>query len=245
MRAALYLLALVSSALAISLGLVLPDSNVWDSLTYTITVPEAPGAEVTSGPWFFWAGLQPNGGGVVQPVLQWGQAPPDGWVNPDPPFPKVWQMVLWAVPADGENNNVSDQSEGIFADIGATITSTVNYVNGVWFQSATVMSGGGAGDSTSSSVVSNQYFQATNTTDSNAGFFVLESELHGSDTADWDFDVTFTDINLTAENTDGVSALCSSMVSKTDGNGFATISGYSLSADGKTCHWDSIVLSPP
>lgn len=246
MLAPLALLALIAApALAISLGLILPDDNVWTALTYTITVPPPPPPSVTSGPWFFWAGLQPNGGGVVQPVLQWGQAPPDGWVNPDPPFAKVWQMVLWFVPAAGKNNDVSQQSEGIFADVGAEITSTVAYVNGQWFQSATVISGGGAGDSVSSSVFANQYFDVGNGTDSNANFFVLESELDGPDTADWDFDVTFTDISITAMTTDGVSALCGGVTSHTDGNGFITVSDFTLSPDGKTCNWASMVLLPP
>ncbi|KZT53817.1 hypothetical protein CALCODRAFT_557323 [Calocera cornea HHB12733] len=246
MRSALPLLALACTpALAISLGLILPDSNVWTSLTFTMTVPPPPPPSVVTGPWFFWAGIQPPGG-VVQPVLQWGEAPSNGWINNDnAPFPHIWQMVDWVVPSQGKNNDVSATTQGIWADEGAQIRSTVNYANGQWSQTSTVVSGGGSGYSVSETVSATQYFDVDETTNSDANFFVLESELYGDQIGDWNFDVTFTDITLTADTTDGVSALCGGATSHSDGNGFISITGFSLSGDGKTCHWDSMVLSPP
>ncbi|KZO93693.1 hypothetical protein CALVIDRAFT_502755 [Calocera viscosa TUFC12733] len=245
MRATLALLALVSTqALAISLGLILPDSNVWTSLTFTITVPPPPPPSVTTGPWFFWAGIQPPGG-VVQPVLQWGEAPSAGWVNNDALFPHIWQMVDWAVPAADKNNDVSATTQGIWADEGAQILNTVTFANGQWSQTSTVVSGGGFGYSVSETVTATQYFDVDGATNSDANFFVIESELYGQQIGDWNFDVTFTDISLTAETTDGVSALCEGATSHSDGNGYISISGGSISPDGLTCYWDSMVLSPP
>jgi len=239
-------LALVSTpALAISLGLILPDSNVWHSLTYTIAVPAAPPAAVTTGPWFFWAGLQPEGGGVVQPVLQWGESDPSGYVNPNAAFNHVWAMILWVVPAADKNSGNSAISKGIWAAEGAKITSTATFDNGVWTQTAKVVSGGGSGSSVSEAITATQYFDMDGATDSHANFFVIESELYGQQTGDWNYDITFTDISLTAKTNDGVGALCSGATSHSDGNGYITISGYSLSSDGKTCHWNSMVLSPP
>ncbi|EJT98574.1 hypothetical protein DACRYDRAFT_110485 [Dacryopinax primogenitus] len=238
-------------ALGISLGLILPGNNVWHSLTYTITVPPGPSSAVTSGPWFFWAGLQPEGGGVVQPVLQWGESPPSGEVNPNAAFPHIYQMVLWTVPAGDKNNDqarhpeLSAISQGIWADEGAKITSTVTFSGGKWTQTAKVVSGGGSGNSVSQTITATQYFDMNGATDSHANFFVIESELDGQQTGDWNFDVVFTDISLTAMTTNGVSALCSGATSHSDGNGFITISGYSLSSDGKTCNWNKITLSPP
>jgi len=121
----------------------------------------------------------------------------------------------------------------------------VNYANGQWTQTSTVVSGGGSGSSVSQTISAEQYFDVDETTDSDANFFVLESELYGQQISDWDFDVTFSDISITALTTDGVSSLCSGATSHSDGNGYITISGYSLSGDGLTCHWDSMVLSPP
>jgi len=239
------LIALFSTqALAISLGLILPDSNVWHSLTYTITVPAAPPSGVTSGPWFFWAGLQPEGGGVVQPVLQWGEAAP-GYVNPNAPFTHTWAMVLWTVPAADKNNDQSAIANGIWAAQGAKIKCTVTFNDGKWTQTADVTSGGGSGNTNSQTITATKYFDMDGATDSHANFFVIESELDGSQTSQWDFDVTFTDIALTAKTNDGVSALCSGATSHSDGNGYITIAGYSLSADGKTCSWNSMKLSPP
>ncbi|EJT98580.1 hypothetical protein DACRYDRAFT_24205 [Dacryopinax primogenitus] len=148
-------------------------------------------------------------------------------------------MVLWTVPAAGVNNDQSAISQGIWADEGAKITSTVNFSGGQWTQTANVVSGGGSGNSKT------EYFNMDGATDSHANFFVIESELDGQQTGDWNFDVTFTDISLTAATTDGVSALCSGATSHSDGNGFITISGYSLSSDGKTCNWGTMTLSPP
>ncbi|EJT98576.1 hypothetical protein DACRYDRAFT_110487 [Dacryopinax primogenitus] len=235
MLSCLALLALACTpALAISLGLILPDGNVWTSLTYTITVPPGPSSAVTTGPWFLWAGLQPEGGGVVQPVLQWGQSPSNG------------EMVLWTVPADGLNDDQSAISQGIWADEGARITSTVNFSCGQWTQTAYVVSGGGSGNFVTQTITASEYFNVPGCAcDSRANFFVIESELYGQQTGDWNFDVTFTDISITAATTDGVSALCSGATSHSDGNGYVTISGYSLSSDGKTCNWSTMILSPP
>jgi len=235
MRSVLALLALVSTpVLAISIGLSLPDGNVWNSLTYTITVPPAPGPEVTTGPWFFWAGFQPSGGGVIQPVLQWGENPPSGWVNPDDVQP--WFMVLWTVPASDKNNDQSDISQGVYAPQGSQIVSTVNNDgNGQWTQTSSVN-----GVSVGQTLSASQYFDTNE-----ANFFVLESELYGQQISDWNFDVTFSDISITAQTSDGVSSVCGGTTSHSDGNGFISVNGYSLSGDGLTCHWDSMVLSPP
>ncbi|EJT98579.1 hypothetical protein DACRYDRAFT_96381 [Dacryopinax primogenitus] len=136
-------------------------------------------------------------------------------------------------------------SQGIWADEGAKITSTVNFSGGQWTQTANVVSGGGSGNSVTETVTANQYFNAPCACDSHTNFFVIESELDGQQTGDWNFDVTFTDISITAATTDGVSALCSGATSHSDGNGYVTISGYSLSSDGKTCNWSTMILSPP
>ncbi|EJT98590.1 hypothetical protein DACRYDRAFT_17806 [Dacryopinax primogenitus] len=233
-------------ALAISLGLLLPDQNVWTQLTYTITVPPPPPPPVISGPWFFWAGFELPVGGVLQPVLQWGEDPADGWVNSDVTFPKEWFMVLWTVCDQDKNNDQSAISQGVYAAQGAQILNTVTYDNnGYWTQTAEVISGGGAGASVTQTISAAQYFDTANMPASGANAFVIESELTGGQTGDWDFDVEFTDISITAMTNDGVSMACGEVNSRSDGNGFITVNGYSLSSDGLTCHWDSMTLSPP
>ncbi|KZV95860.1 hypothetical protein EXIGLDRAFT_734349 [Exidia glandulosa HHB12029] len=234
---------LLRSASAISWALIFSNGNVWSELEYTITVPPAPPSDVTSGPWFFWCGLQPNGGGVVQPVLQWGQLGPS-YVNPNPVFAKIWAMILWTVPASGLNNNNAFQSPGIWAAQGDKIDSFMTYNNNVWVQTARVTSGQASGQNTVSNLSASQFFHTDSAGDSNANFFVCESELDGSQTNRWNFNVTFTNINLRAKTNTGVQSLCASAVSHSDGNGFATIQGFRMLND-TTCHWDTVILTPP
>ncbi|EJD51280.1 hypothetical protein AURDEDRAFT_159686 [Auricularia subglabra TFB-10046 SS5] len=238
------LVLLLRGAAAIFWALIFnAGSNVWSELEYTITVPQAPPSDVTSGPWFFWCGLQPNGGGVVQPVLQWGQNAPS-YVNPNPVFAKIWAMVLWTVPADGLNNNNANQSPGIWAAQGDRIDNFMTYNNNQWTQTARVISGQASGQNTVSTITASQYFHTDSAGDSNANFFVCESELDGSQTNRWNFNVTFTNINLRAKTNAGVQALCQTAVSHSDGNGFATIQGFRMLND-TTCHWDTVILTPP
>jgi len=247
LKLACSLAALVGLAQAISWPMILDPSstgsNVWTSLSYVVHVPPGPPSTVTSGPWFFWCGLQPQGGGVVQPVVQWGENAP-AYVNPNAPFSHIYAMVLWDVPADGLNNNESEISNGIWMAQGDVVNNTAVYSNGVWTQTATVTAGQAAGQTTSTSISASQYFHTDSAGDSNANFFVCESELDGSQTNQWNFNVTFTDIIVRAKTTSGVQSLCSSQSSFTDGNGFATISGFSM-PDAQTCHFASLTLTPP
>ncbi|KZV81431.1 hypothetical protein EXIGLDRAFT_844614 [Exidia glandulosa HHB12029] len=244
----LCVLTLAYQVLGISWGLILDsastDGNVWIELVYTIHVPQGPPATVTTGPWFFWCGLQPQGGGVVQPVLQWGEATPDGYVNNNAPFPHIWAMVLWDVPADNFNNNTSRISQGVWAAQGDQISNTASFGNGAWTQSAQVISGQATGASTSTSITANQYFHDDAAHDGNANFFVCESELDGSQTNQWNFPVLFTDIFIRAKASTGVEALCASAQPFSDGNGFANMTGFSM-FDANTCHFASLILTPP
>ncbi|EJD36973.1 hypothetical protein AURDEDRAFT_116945 [Auricularia subglabra TFB-10046 SS5] len=241
------LFAVATSAWAISWPLILDagstGGNVWIELTYTIHVPQGPPSTVTTGPWFFWCGLQPQGGGVVQPVLQWGEDAP-GYVNPNAPFPHIWAMVLWDVPASGLNNDVSRISNGVWAAQGDQIANSASFNSGFWTQTASVISGQATGASTSTNITANQYFHDDAAHDGGANFFLCESELDGQQTNQWNFPVLFTDIFIRAKNSNGVQALCASARPFSDGNGFANMTGFSM-FDANTCHFASLVLTPP
>ncbi|KZO91017.1 hypothetical protein CALVIDRAFT_522151 [Calocera viscosa TUFC12733] len=237
---------LVRQSHGVSWGLFTPSGNSWIQLVYTIHVPPAPPAGVTTGPWYFWCGLQPSGGGVIQPVLGWMASEPSV-TNPTPSFPEVWAINLWALPWNYGQNGVTtfQESEGIWVDQNAQIASSVTWENGAWSQTAQVISGAANGQSISLST-SIDYFEGESSSFDNTNFALCESELDGSQTDLWDFSVTFTDVYFRAASSDGIEALCASA---TDSDHFgtspgtATFSGFSM-FDDETCHWSSIVLSP-
>ncbi|KZO93695.1 hypothetical protein CALVIDRAFT_539869 [Calocera viscosa TUFC12733] len=247
LTALLPLLAIVRFASAIAWGVILDQTatqgNEWTSLQFTITIPPAPPAAVTTGPWFFWAGLQPGlycgSLGVLQPVLQWSEYSTCA-TNDGPAFPEVWQLVQWTVPSVNHNGNQSSVSCGIWAAAGDLISNNVTFSNGLWTQTSTVVSGQAKGASATQTVQASDFFCSPT-----ANFFLMESELYGDAIADWNFPVQFTDVTLTAQTSTGVSALCASQKSFSDGNGNATLSGYTLSTDQRTCKWTSVTLLPP
>ncbi|KZP00443.1 hypothetical protein CALVIDRAFT_509679 [Calocera viscosa TUFC12733] len=247
-----FLLLFSRAALAISWGYILDPSstnnNVFTQLVYTIQVPAAPPQQVTSdwpnsAPWVKQCGFQPSGGGVVQPVLQWGTFAPS-YVNPNPGFTETWALALWDLPASGYNNGNSDESAGIWAAQGDQIAVSVTFENGQWVQTANVISGQAQGQSTSLTVPQNGWYPSDSAGDSNANFFVCESELYGDDTGLWDFPVVFTDMYVRAATSDGIEALCEQHLDYSDGNGYATIVGFSM-FDSETCYYQSVTLTPP
>ncbi|EJT98593.1 hypothetical protein DACRYDRAFT_17808 [Dacryopinax primogenitus] len=244
MLAALALLGLAATpALGISISLILPDENVWTQMNYTITVPPPVPSGVTQGPWWYTAGLQAPGG-MLAPGLQWGEDSAAGFVNPNVTFPKVWSMVLWTLCANDKTDCHDAISQGVYADLGAKIRNTAVYDNGFWTQQAEVISGGGRGASVNQTISAASYFDTQTLPAPGTSFFLLESAITGPQSSAWNFNVTFTDISLTAQNSTGVASLCGGQTSTTDGNGFITINGFEMSSDGLTCHWDSMILSP-
>ncbi|KZT59247.1 hypothetical protein CALCODRAFT_493794 [Calocera cornea HHB12733] len=173
---ALTLALLIRSAAAISWALVFSNGNTWIEQVFTIHVPAAPPSSVTNGPWYFWCGLQPTGGGVVQPVLAF-LGPEDNQVNPNPPFAQVYAMNLWALPWNfGQSGAPATQeSAGIWADQGAQIAASVSFRGRQWVQSASVISGAAAGQSVSLSTP-DSYFQDTSSGNDNTMMTVCESE---------------------------------------------------------------------
>jgi len=241
---ALALALLVSSAQAISWALIFNNGNTWTEQTFTLQVPPAPPADVTTGPWYFWCGLQPSGGGVIQPVLGY-MASESSQVNPNPPFPEVWAINLWALPWNyGSSNNYElQESGGIWADQNAQIACSVSWQNGQWVQTANVISGAAAGQSVSITTPASA-FQSDSAGDDNTPMTVCESELYGDQTGEWDFTVTFTDVYFRAASSEGTEALCATATDHSDGNGYVSFSGFSM-FDDETCYWSSVTLSPP
>ncbi|EJT98589.1 hypothetical protein DACRYDRAFT_101689 [Dacryopinax primogenitus] len=242
MLAALALLGLAATpALAISMQLILPNPNVWTQMSYTVTVPATSPANGTQGPIYFLGALQGSGGhGMLAPTLQWDEKPGNGFVNPNVTFSKAWYTALWMECADDASDCEPVTSEGLYADLGVQIRSTATYDNGFWTQKAEVISGGGRGVSVNQTISTALSFDTQN---SNTNSFLIESFVPESSA--WNFNVTFTDISLTAQNSTGVASLCGGATSQSDGNGFITINGFEMSSDGLTCHWDSMTLSPP
>ncbi|EJU01635.1 hypothetical protein DACRYDRAFT_100463 [Dacryopinax primogenitus] len=234
---------LARSAYGISWSLILGNDNTWVQQKYTVTVPPPPPAGVTDGPWYFWCGLQPSGGGVIQPVLGW-KTSENNIINPGASFPHVWAMNLWSLPWNyGQDGAPTTQeSAGIWADQGAQIASTVTWENGQWYQQANVLNGQAAGQ-TVEMYTPASYFLGDNASGDNTPMTVCESELDGGQTSQWDFSVTFTDIYFEAASSDGVESLCASAIDHSDGNGYISFTGFSM-IDNKTCYWSSITLSP-
>jgi len=249
--ALLPLLGLARVASAIAWGIILDptatDGNEWLSLEFTVTVPPAPPANA-QGVWFFWSGVQPglncDALGVIQPVLQWGEYSSCA-VNDDPGFTEAWQLVQWTVPSVNHNGNQSAISCGIWAAEGDMIYNTVSYSSGVWTQTSSVVSGKARGANVTQTIDASDFFCPAANGGSTANFFLLESELYGNDIQDWGYNVYFTNVTLTAATSTGVSAVCGAQKSFSDGNGNATLAGYSLSQDQKTCKWASVTLIPP
>ncbi|EJU01652.1 hypothetical protein DACRYDRAFT_108183 [Dacryopinax primogenitus] len=202
---------------AISWGLFTPSGNPWIQMVFTQHVPQGPPSDVNSGPWFFWCGLQPNGGGVLQPPGNQGQ--PDG-------LPAI-------------------QSEGFWVDEGAQIVGTVTWENGQWGQTAQVISGQAAGQSISLTSQTN-YFQGETPGFDNTNFAVCDAELDGSQTGEWNFPVVFTDLFIRAATSDGIEALCADTANPVHSAGAGSIQfeGFSM-LDAETCHWSTVTLLPP
>ncbi|EJU01638.1 hypothetical protein DACRYDRAFT_108171 [Dacryopinax primogenitus] len=234
----------VRSVTAISWALIFDNGNTWIEQVFTIHVPPAPPADVTTGPWYFWCGLQPTGGGVVQPVLAF-LGPEGNQVNPNPPFPEVYAMNLWALPWNIDEGGAppTQESAGIWVDQGAQIASSVSFQGSQWVQSANVISGAASGQSVTLNTP-DSYFQNTSPGNDNTMMTVCESELYGSQIGEWDFSVTFTDVFFRAASSNGVEALCQTATDHTDGNGFISFTGFSM-FDEETCFWSSITLTPP
>jgi len=234
----------IRSSAAISWALIFDNGNTWIEQVFTIHVPQAPPSDVTSGPWYFWCGLQPSGGGVIQPVLAY-LGPEGNVVNPNPSFPEVYAMNLWALPWNyGESGAPAYQeSAGIWVDQGAQIASSVSFQGSDWVQNMNVISGAASGQSVSLTTP-DSFFQDTSSSDDNTMMTVCESQLDGSQTGEWDFSVTFTDVYFRAASSDGVEALCETATDHSDGNGYISFSGFSM-FDSETCFWSSITLSPP
>ncbi|KZT59237.1 hypothetical protein CALCODRAFT_554293 [Calocera cornea HHB12733] len=242
LRTIIVLPVFVGFAQSISWALFLPEGNTWVEQDFTMTVPPAPPPEVTTGPWYFW----PSGGGVVQPVLGF-MADESNQVNPDPPFPEVVRLKLWALPWNyGSSNNFQlQESAGIWVDEGAQIASTVSWQaqSSQWVQTTLVVSGAAAGQQVTLTTPASA-FLSDSAGDNNTPETVCESELDGSQTGDWDFTVTFTDVTFRAANSNGVASLCESATDHSDGNGFISFSGFSM-PDAQTCFWSTITLTPP
>ncbi|KZO90995.1 hypothetical protein CALVIDRAFT_558372 [Calocera viscosa TUFC12733] len=240
----LALALLLRSCTAISWALIFSNGNTWIEQVFTIHVPPAPPASVTTGPWYFWCGLQPSGGGVIQPVLAF-MGPEGSQVNPNPPFAEVYAMNLWALPWNYGDSGAPavQESAGIWVDQGAQIASSVSFQGSQWIQSANVISGAASGQSVSLSTP-DSYFQNTSPSGDNTMMTVCESELYGDQISDWDFTVTFTDVYFRAASSDGTEALCQTATDHSDGNGYVSFSGFSM-FDDETCYWSSITLSPP
>ncbi|KZO90994.1 hypothetical protein CALVIDRAFT_456122, partial [Calocera viscosa TUFC12733] len=235
---------LARSAYGISWALIFDNGNTWVQQTYTITVPPPPPPSVTSGPWYFWCGLQPQGGGVIQPVLGW-ETSENNQVNPNPSFPEVWAMNLWSLPWNyGQSGAPATQeSAGIWVDQGALVASTVQWENGQWYQQSNVLSGAAAGQ-TVEMYTPASYFEGDNASGDNTPMALCESELDGGQTDQWDFTVTFTDVYFQAQTSDGVQTLCETATDHSDGNGYVSFTGFQM-IDDVTCYWFSITLSPP
>jgi len=252
LSALLSVLGFIGAVRAIAWGVILEEAttggNEWTALEFTVTVPPAPSSDVTSGPWFFWGGVQPglncDALGVIQPVLQWDEYSTCA-VNDDPGFTASWQLVQWTVPSVNHNGNQSDVSCGIWAAQGDLIWNTVTFSSGTWTQTSKVVWGKALGASVTQTIEASDFFCPAANGGSTANFFLLESELYGDDISNWNFDVQFWNVSITAATTSGVADVCGAQVSFSDGNGNATLSGYSLSEDKKTCKWESVTLIPP
>ncbi|KZO91006.1 hypothetical protein CALVIDRAFT_589410, partial [Calocera viscosa TUFC12733] len=214
----------------------------------SITVPAAPVVplNLTTGPWYFWCGLQPYGGGVVQPVLGWRESEPNA-LNPNPPFPKVWEMNLWAVPWNGANQpppQTAQMSSGIWADEGALIASTVIWEteSSEWVQTANVLSGAAAGQPVSMITPASFLSDGDNHT-----FYALclPRRLYGTHAGQyWHFNVTLTNVVFRAITSVGVQSLCASAADYSNDQGGIAFAGFKM-VDPETCYWESITLMPP
>ncbi|KZT59248.1 hypothetical protein CALCODRAFT_554299 [Calocera cornea HHB12733] len=246
MRAALSLATLallVRSSYGISWSLIFDNGNTWTQQKYIITVPPPPPPSVTTGPWYFWCGLQPQGGGVIQPVLGW-KTSENTQVNQDPPFPEVWAINLWSLPWDYSSSNPTlQESAGIWVDQGARVASTIQWENGEWYQQSDVLSGAAAGQTVEMTTPAS-YFLSDGAGDDNTPMVVCESELDGDQVDQWDFTVTFTDVYIKAQTSDGVQTLCETATDHSDGSGYISFSGFQM-VDDVTCYWSSITLTPP
>ncbi|EJD47735.1 hypothetical protein AURDEDRAFT_113357 [Auricularia subglabra TFB-10046 SS5] len=241
------LLVFAHTASAISWGVDLTSTNgnVWTSIQYTLTVPAAPPSTVTTGPWYFWCGVEPGWAqgrpGVVQPVLQYRSSAPS-YVNPNPSFGQIWAIALWMV---GNAGQVAE-SNGIWLGEGDKVVSTAAYAGGNWTQTARVSSGKAAGLSIQQNEAASKLGFPTNSAgDSNAQFFLCESELYGQQANQWAYDITFSDVYLTAKTSTGVQSACqASQNVKNDGNGVAIPSGLSM-VNATTCYFRTVTLVPP
>ncbi|EJU01654.1 hypothetical protein DACRYDRAFT_116737 [Dacryopinax primogenitus] len=209
--------------------------------------PPAPPPEVTTGPWYFWCGVQPSGGGVIQPVLGYRAGGEENPVNPDPPFPQVWALNIWALPWNyGPGNGFQlQESQGIWVAEGDQIASTVTWEQESqdWIQTAEVVSG--LADGNDVWMVSDAYnWESNGSGDDNTREIVCESELYGNQISYWNFSVVFTDVTFRAANSNGVEYICSGQTSHSDGNGYITFKGFEM-LDDQTCYWSSITLTAP
>ncbi|KZO91002.1 hypothetical protein CALVIDRAFT_489707 [Calocera viscosa TUFC12733] len=206
-----------------------------------MTVPAAPVVppNVTTGPWYFWCGIQPPGGGVVQPVLGWRESEPNA-LNPNPPFPKVWAMNLWVGPGVYDHYLASS---GIWVDEGAQIVSTVTWENASseWVQTASVLSGAAAGQQVSMTTLESWL----NTGDNSNVFAPCVAELYGTNADQyWHFNFAFTNVIFRAATSVGVQSVCASKADYSNNQGGVALAGFKM-LDPQTCYWESITLMPP
>ncbi|EJT98572.1 hypothetical protein DACRYDRAFT_24199 [Dacryopinax primogenitus] len=166
-------------------------------------------------------------------------------MNDNPGFAEAWQLVQWTVPSVNHNDNQSAVSCGIWVAQGDQIANTISFTNGQWRQTSTVVAGRAKGASVSQTVQASSFFCSAGNAAFTANFFILESELYGDNISAWSFPVQFTNVSITAQTSTGVSALCGSQKTFSDGNGNATLAGYSVSSDGRTCKWTNVTLLPP
>ncbi|EJU01658.1 hypothetical protein DACRYDRAFT_100473 [Dacryopinax primogenitus] len=242
-------LTLVVPAYASSWGLVAPSGNTWIQMVWTQHVPQAPPADVTGGPWYFWCGLEPDGGGVIQPVMAY-HGPEGQMTNPNPSFPQVYAMneQLWSLPWNyGQAGAPAYQeSTGIWVAENDQVACSVTWENGIWTQSANVITGQAAGQSITMNTDPNGFFLGENSGFDNTIFAVCETELDGTQAGEWNYPIVFTDLFLRAASSSGVEALCSDPVGNGQLGGVGSIQFEDFSMfDPETCHWSTVTLLPP
>ncbi|EJU05034.1 hypothetical protein DACRYDRAFT_104923 [Dacryopinax primogenitus] len=210
-----------------------------------MTIPQLPDFQTmeswTPGTvWFFWCGFETAGSvpAVVQPVLSWGQDDPTGYVGYGGFSHYEWLLSLWDVP--GTDGQEVFQSPALSISPGDELNFEVFFSGTQWRQTAKCVSGTCAGQNITLDVAYTD-FAASPT----ANLLLCESELYGSLSNQWDFDVTWTAVTAIASNNQNVANACVQAGSVSDGNGYATVSNLQVSWDENQCRWDSITLSPP